>query len=211
MLHVFIKGIGAGFAIAAPVGPVGVLCIRRTLAQGQWVGLASGMGAVAADTAYACLAGFGLHYIHQLLAEYGPWLQLALGLVLLAVGIDTFYAKARKSERPVSDAGTIVGAFASAFAITLANPFTFFAYLAVFSAFQFAAAPGGISEAFLVAAGAMLGSAVWWITLAIASSSFSHWFHSGHLVWINRIAGLVIGMFGLWALVDWAGLRLSGS
>src|SRR5438128_451791 len=92
-MHFFVKGLILGFAIAAPVGPIGVLCIRRSLADGARAGLASGLGAATADALYGCIAGFGLAAVSTFLVQQRFWLGLLGGLFLCFLGLKTFFSK----------------------------------------------------------------------------------------------------------------------
>src|SRR5215212_10024460 len=118
-----LKGLLIGFSIAAPVGPIGVLCIRRTLAQGRAAGLVSGLGAASADAVYGCIAGFGLTFISGLLISQQGWLRLIGGGFLLYLGIKTLLS--RPAEQPASAGGTgLARAYASTQLLTLTNPAT---------------------------------------------------------------------------------------
>ncbi|HEX9370073.1 MAG TPA: LysE family transporter [Roseiflexaceae bacterium] len=136
-----LRGLVVGFSIAAPVGPIGVLCIRRTLADGQVAGFVSGLGAATADAIYGSIAGFGLTFISGILVSQQGWLRLIGGLFLCYLGVKTLLA--RPAERPASAGGVgLVGAYASTFFLTLTNPLTIFAFLGVFAGLGLANAAG---------------------------------------------------------------------
>lgn len=190
-----LQGAAIGFAIAAPVGPIGVLCIRRTLAEGRLAGFVSGLGAATADAIYSCIAGFGLTFISSILMNQQAWLHLIGGLFLCYWGIKTFLAK--PVERTALPEG-ITGAYASIFLLTLTNPMTILSFTAIFAGL-------GLSENFRSAAalvmGVFIGSAIWWLILSGCVGVFRKRVDSQWLQWINRISGIIITVFGLKALV----------
>ena len=131
-LETLLRGLVIGFSIAAPVGPIGVLCIRRTLADGRATGLAVGLGAAAADAVYGAVAGFGLTAVSGLLASHEGLLRLVGGLFLCYLGIRTFLS--RPADHAARAGGTgLLGAFAATFGLTLANPATILSFVAVFA------------------------------------------------------------------------------
>ncbi|WP_448563568.1 LysE family translocator [Trichothermofontia sp.] len=129
-IGVFIKGMVIGFAIAAPVGPIGVLCIQQTLAEGQLMGLLSGLGAATADAVYGAIAGFGLTLAADFLLSYAAGLQLLGGLFLCYLGVRTFLTPPAVEAATVAGKG-LLGAYASTFVLTLTNPATILAFIGV--------------------------------------------------------------------------------
>jgi threonine/homoserine/homoserine lactone efflux protein len=196
------KGMLLGFSIAAPVGPIGVLCIRRSLAAGFGSGFASGLGAATADGLYGLVAGLGLTAVSHLLLAAGGWLRLAGGLLLVLLGVRTFLAPpapAAPHGEPAVAAAPACGlaqAYASTFALTVTNPATILSFLAAFGALGLVTRGAAGS----LVAGVFVGSAAWWLTLSGATSRLRGRLGPGALVWINRLSGLVIGGFGLLAL-----------
>jgi threonine/homoserine/homoserine lactone efflux protein len=121
--QLFLKGVLLGFAIAAPVGPIGVLCIRRSLADGQRAGLATGLGAATADALYGCVAAFGLTAISEFLVKQRFWLGLIGGLFLCYLGLRTFFTKTADKAPSVKSTG-LASAYLSTFFLTITNPMT---------------------------------------------------------------------------------------
>ncbi len=203
-LEFFIKGIVIGLAIAAPVGPIGILCIRRTLAYGRASGFVSGLGAATADFLYGSIAAFGLTFISDFLFRESFWLRLIGGIFLLYLGIKTFKAKPDNGEgsQPAEIKTNLLADYSSTFALTLTNPTTVFSFLAVFAAFGVASAKTSYTLAAFLAAGVLLGSAMWWLILSGITSLFKQRLASGGLNMINKISGAVIAAFGLIALVS---------
>jgi threonine/homoserine/homoserine lactone efflux protein len=199
----FAKGAIVGFSIAAPVGPIGLLCIRRTLAAGLRRGLATGLGAAAADCVYGCVAGFGLTAVSSFLVGLRLILGVVGGLSLCWLGLRTFLAP--PAERPAAGQGTgIASAFLSTFVLTLTNPMTILSFVAVFSGLGLADASGR-SGAVALIAGVFAGSAAWWLLLGGAVSVFRTSIGPRWLVAINRGSGALLFAFGVYGMAT--GLR----
>jgi threonine/homoserine/homoserine lactone efflux protein len=198
--ELFLRGVLIGFSIAAPVGPIGVQCIRRTLAEGWGFGLVSGLGAATADALYGCVAAFGLTFISAALISHQAGLRLVGGLFLCYLGIRTILA--RPAEQ-AADGGTggHLGAYASTFVLTLTNPMTILAFAAVFAGLGLAEAAGGYASAGLLVLGVFLGSASWWLLLSGIVGAFRERFTPAALLWVNRVSGLIILGFGAYALI----------
>jgi len=200
ILLFFGKGLLIGFAIAAPVGPIGVLCIRRTLAYGRRSGLASGLGAATADTLYGSVAAFGLAVISHFLIHQQFWLRFGGGAFLLYLGVRTFLSRPAGTAPPARRLD-LAGDYFSTFFLTLANPLTILAFAVIFAGLGLGTAGGTFFEAGMLVAGVFLGSALWWWILSFGIGAFRDRFHPRGLRWINRISGLVILGFGVAALV----------
>ncbi len=201
MFTPLLRGLLLGFAIAAPVGPIGILCIRRTLAQGRAVGFVSGLGAATADVLYGCIAAFGLTALSGLLVRQQGWLRLAGGLFLCYLGVKTLLT--RPADRPAAAEGRgFAGAYLSTLALTLTNPMTIFAFMAVFAGLGVGQTIHGYAAAALVVLGVFLGSAAWWFLLSGGVSLLRSKFGTGALLWVNRAAGVIIAGFGIAALVS---------
>jgi threonine/homoserine/homoserine lactone efflux protein len=165
MLEFLARGALIGLAIAAPVGPIGVLCIRRTFAEGWRAGLATGLGAATADALYGAVVAFGLGAVSEFLLGQRAWLQLAGGVLLCALGLRTFFARPGGAQLPVSRRG-LAGAWATTFLLTLANPATLLSFFAVFAGAGFGQGGREPAEAAAMVAGVLLGSAAWWLLLS---------------------------------------------
>jgi len=201
-LGFLLKGLVLGFSIAAPVGPIGVLCIRRTLSEGPAIGLATGLGAAAADGLYGALAGFGLTWLTRALVAQQIWIGLGGGLFLLFLGITTFRAHPAAQSATASGAG-LGGAFTSTFVLTLTNPMTILSFVAVFAGLGLGAGAAGASAALLVA-GVVLGSAAWWLLLSALVARLRSRFDAARMRWVNLFSGTLITAFG--GLAVWRAL-----
>ena len=195
----FLKGLVIGFSIAAPVGPIGVLCIRRTLAQGRFIGFITGIGAATADAAYGCIAAFGLTAISSFLVGQRSWLGILGGIFLCYLGIRTFAARPpQRAEAPATN-GPLM-AYLSAFALTMTNPATILSFAAVFAGLGLVGKPHYAAAATLVL-GVFVGSAMWWLILSGVAGLFRRGADERVLRTVNRLSGAVIFAFGLYALV----------
>jgi threonine/homoserine/homoserine lactone efflux protein len=198
----FVKGLIIGFVIAAPVGPIGVLCARRTLVHGRRAGFYSGMGAATADALYGFIAAFGLTFISAFLVDHQFALRLVGGGLLLYLGVKAFLARpVKKTDLPRS-ARHYAGMYTSTFFLTLTNPMTIFSFAAVFAGFGLAGTKGSIHSAGVLIVGVFLGSAFWWLFLVGLFSIYRKRFASHQLVWVNRISGTIITASGLLALLS---------
>ena len=201
----FFRGLLIGLSIAAPVGPIGVLCIRRTLAQGQAAGLVSGLGAATADALYGFIAAFGLTFISGFLIDQQTWLRLAGGLFLLYLGCKTLLAKPAGPTAPAPAGGRgLLAAYTSTLFLTLTNPITILFFAGIFAGLG-AAGSGSYASAAILVLGVFAGSALWWLTLSGLVGLFRARFDARALRWVNRLSGLVIAGFGLAALFSLKG------
>ena len=181
------KGIAAGFAIAAPVGPIGLLCIRRTLASGRLAGFLSGMGAAAADFIYGLIAAAGLGVLNA-------WLSAAGALFLVVLGVRIWRDEPSADAAPARKGGLAAG-FGSTFLLTLTNPLTIVSFVGLMAGLGAAATTR--SAPFVLAAGVFIGSAAWWLALTGATSLVRHRLSPLSLRWVNRSAASVLIAFGL--------------
>lgn len=188
-----------GFAIAAPVGPIGLLCIQRTLNRGNWHGLASGLGAATADAFYGCVAGFGLTLISTFLTNQRTGLALVGGLFLCYLGVRTYLTPPAAEAANVQQ-GSLLADYGSTLFLTLTNPMTILAFLGIFAALGLVNQAGNYGTALALVIGVFCGSAVWWLLLSSGVALLRHRFNSTTLLWVNRIAGIVIIGFGLFTL-----------
>ena len=200
-MGLFLEGMVIGFVIAAPVGPIGVLCIRRTLADGRVSGLVSGLGAATADALYGAVAALGLTFVAEFLMGGQAWLRLVGGAFLLFLGVRTFLARPAGRAAPDARRIGLPGAYASTFFLTLTNPTTILSFAAIFAGLGVAGdANGDALSAMLLVLGVFLGSAAWWFVLSGATSLFRTRLSVRGLRWVNRISGTVIAAFGVLAV-----------
>ncbi|OGU80071.1 MAG: lysine transporter LysE [Ignavibacteria bacterium RBG_16_35_7] len=201
-LPIFLKGILIGFAMAVPVGPIGIMCIRKTLTEGKLRGLIVGLGAATADLFYGCVAAFGLTVISDTLNSQRIWIRLVGGALLLFLGIKTFRSQPSdpKSKFKIHSSG-MLGSYLYTVLITLTNPLTIFAFIAVFAALGLGNGLGYFSASALVA-GVCLGSCLWFLSLSSGVTLFRKKLDLVGLQWVNRIAGILIIISGVIVIVS---------
>jgi threonine/homoserine/homoserine lactone efflux protein len=198
-LGLLAKGFIIGFSIAAPVGPIGALCIRRTLMEGGIVGFFSGLGAATADALYGCIAGFGLTFISQFLISQQIWFRLIGGAFLCYLGLKFFWTQPIKQVASSRGIG-LMSAYGSTFFLTVANPATILSFAAIFAGLGIAGPTGNYFSAGIFVFGVFIGSTLWWLILSGIVSFFQSRLNLQGLRWVNRISGIIIGGFGLFAL-----------
>ena len=193
----FLKGCAIGFSIAAPVGPIGVLCIRRSLADGARVGFLTGLGAAAADAFYGAVAAFGLTIVSDFLQQYQTTLHIVGGAFLLYLGIKTFFAQPAQAVTPTNHAT----AFGSTFFLTLTNPATIVSFMVIFAAFGLSQHANNYWSGALMTFGVFVGSAAWWLILSSSVSLLRTRITASWMRQINRLAGATILAFAVFVLL----------
>ena len=194
----FGRGLLLGFTIAAAVGPISLLTIRRTLAHGRIYGLASGLGVALADATYGAIAAFGLTAVSSLLVGGRVALGLLGGVFLVLLGWRTMTSRPGE-EASVADRPSLGGAFLSIFALTMTNPMTVLSFAALFAGFGVVGEGG--AEAALIVAGVFCGSASWWVLLTSSVSALRTRVTLRWLTWVNRVSGAVVVGFGVAAFM----------
>jgi threonine/homoserine/homoserine lactone efflux protein len=194
-----LKGLLIGFSIAAPVGPIGVLCIQRTLDRGRIYGFVTGLGAATADGFYGFIAGFGLTIISSFLVAQQQWIRLIGGIFLVYLGLRTLLSKPATKAASIKESN-LLSAYASTVFLTLTNPTTILSFAAVFAGIGLGGATRDYLSATILVCGVFLGSALWWFILSGGVNLFRKKFNTQGLRWVNRISGLIILGFGLLAL-----------
>ena len=200
-IQLFLRGLLIGFSIAAPVGPIGVLCIRRTLAEGRTFGFVSGLGAATADAFYGSVAGLGLTLVSSFLIGQQSWLRLIGGTYLCYLGYKTLRSKPSETAASVKGRG-IIGAYGSTLFLTLTNPMTILSFAAIFAGLGAGAAAGDYLAAIALIVGVFVGSCAWWLILVALTSIFRSRLNTTGLGWVNRISGSIIAVFGLIVLLS---------
>jgi threonine/homoserine/homoserine lactone efflux protein len=186
----FLKGIAIGFAMAVPVGPIGIMCIRKTLTNGKLHGMVIGLGAATADLFYASVAAFGLTFISDTLVSQKFWIRLVGGALLLFLGVRIF-RKIPKDPKIRTENGGMLRSYLTTVFLTLTNPVTIFAFLAVFAALGLDSELKYVSAVILVA-GVFVGSCLWFLILSSGTILFRNKLDLDGLRWVNKIAGILI-------------------
>lgn len=199
-LLVFARGLLIGLSIAAPVGPIGVLCIRRTLTEGRRIGLVTGLGAATADGIYGAIAGFSVAAVTRLLVHEQVWIRVLGGCFLCYLGLKTL--RSAPAAEAATSRGRTVGAYASALGLTLTNPTTILSFAAIFAGLGAGSTVKTTAGTALMVGGVFLGSALWWLVLTTALSIARDRVSAEVLRQINRVSGIILAGFGLVALVS---------
>ena len=198
-----VKGIAAGILVAAPIGPVNVLCAARSIARGWRAGMVSGLGAAAADAVFAAIAALGLGLVMDFLTAHRAALSLAGAAFLFVYGLRTLIARPPAPDGGADgDGAEDAGDAASAFLLTLAYPITVFSFVGVYVAFGIQADSRVDAGDAQLVAGVFLGALVWWLAVATAASRLRTRFAGGGFVWANRVAGATILAFAAALLVQ---------
>lgn len=197
-VFLFLKGIFVGFLIAAPVGPVGILCAQRTLQLSLSAGLTAGLGAAVADAIFGAVAAFGLTFVAHILLENETLFRLIGGVLLLVLGARTFRKPPPDLDQRIEvTANHHTGGFISTFALTITNPITIMSFGPVFVAANAIVQPGSLAAAWTLIVGVFAGSALWWLLLCTGISLFRRKVTESHMRWINKLSGVVILFFGV--------------
>lgn len=193
-----LKGLIIGLSIAAPVGPIGVLCIQRTISYGRTSGLLTGLGAATADGIYGAIAAFGLTIISGFLVHQQNWLSAIGGAFLLYLGIKTFLSKPAENVAVKGHRGYLYD-YASTVLLTLANPATILSFVAIFAGLGLGSIDRGILSAILMTIGVCTGSALWWFILSGGVSLFRTMLKPDFLSTINKASGIILIAFAIFA------------
>jgi len=182
------------------VGPIGLLVIQRTLQRGAWVGLATGLGAAAADALYGAVGAFGVAGVIEALVGARVPLALVGGAFLLWLARRIWRAPPAAQAAAAGGGAGLLSCFAGTFALTLSNPATIFSFIAIFGALG---ARLQVSSPWTMIAGVLLGSALWWLLLSALVGRLRSRFDARAQAWVNRASALLLAGFALW---QWAGL-----
>jgi threonine/homoserine/homoserine lactone efflux protein len=194
----FAQSLLIGLSIAAPVGPIGLLVIQRTLQRGSVVGLATGLGAALADALYGAVGAFGVSWIIDALVGARVPLALGGGAFLLWLAWRTWRAPPADKAAQAGTGAGLLQCFAGTFVLTLSNPATIFSFIAVFGTLG---AHLAVSSPWTMVAGVLLGSALWWLLLSAAVGRLRSRFDARAQAWVNRGSALLLAGFALWQVL----------
>ncbi len=200
-IQVFIKSLVLGFLSSIPLGPIGVICIQRTLAKDRWSGFTSGLGAATADTLLAVVAGMGLSFILDFINHNQLIFKLVGGAIVIFIGVQIFFrSPVRQFKERKFAKNTVLRDFLSTLFLTLSNPIAVFIFIAMFAGLNL------FNDNYIfhviVFAGIFCGASLWWFTLTTVVSRYKNNFRLRNLWWLNKITGTLIFLFGIAALVS---------
>lgn len=198
-----VYGIIAGLLASIPLGPIGVLCIQRTLSGSHRGGFVSGLGAATADTIFAGLAVFALSWITVFVSRYEIWVEVASGLLIMIFGLTIFLKKPKRSSPTHNNGkgGGDVSNFLSVLFITLPNPAYFFVFVTIFAAMGVGGVDCDLTQKWLIISGVIVGAGSWWLFLTWIVNKFRRRFTMRSLLWLNRISGGLIFVLGAYAII----------
>lgn len=194
-----------GLVVAVPVGPLGLLCINRSLAMGPTYGLFSGLGVATADALAAAIAALSITLISGFLSEYQIVLRLVGGAFLCYLGY-TIYVTEPVTQAPIKDFNGLLGAYATTFFLTFSNPVTILSFVAIYAGWHVPSLDGQYIAAATLTTGVFIGSTLWWIALFIGLEAFHEKFNLRFLFWVHRVTGVIIAALGvivLFSLSPW--------
>jgi len=202
-LVLLIKGIIVGLLASIPLGPIGVICIQRTINKGRFSGFMSGLGAATADTIFATIAGFSLTFVINFIEEKQFFFQLGGGLIVMILGISIFYTNPiSQLKRHRKNKGSIIEDYLSVLFLTITNPLAVFLFIGLFATLRIVSPGGNVLYAGFLLSGVFLGGAVWWFVLSSVVNRFRARFRLKQLWYINKISGGVIFILGLIAAFE---------
>ncbi|HEX5240187.1 MAG TPA: LysE family transporter [Candidatus Limnocylindrales bacterium] len=204
-LGLAIRGVVVGFTIAAAVGPISLLTIRRTITHGRGYGLASGLGVATADATYAGIAAFGLTAISNLLVSGRVPLAFIGGGIIVLIGLRTMTQRPSSVTASTDERPGLAAAYASIYALTMTNPLTILAFAAVFTGLGFAIGATTYADAGGLTLGVLVGSSAWWVVLTGVVAWLRGRISTAALAWVNRVSGTALVVFGLVAIVEGVG------
>ncbi|WP_108670328.1 LysE family translocator [Peribacillus acanthi] len=195
----FLKSFLLGFSVSAPVGPIGLLCIQRTLVRGKWAGFLTGLGAVSANMIYASIAAFGFSVVSAFLLEQQFILRVVGGLFLFYLGVKTFLKKPT-DQVAILGGESLLAMYFSTFFLMITNPVTILNFVAMFAGLGFEKSSHTGISALLMVGGVFWGATSWWLILSFGVSLFRNKI-TPHLSIVNKIAGLLIILLGMLAFI----------
>jgi threonine/homoserine/homoserine lactone efflux protein len=199
-LMLFLRGVAIGFAIAAPIGPVGILCIRKALADGRAAAFVAGMGAAMADTIFGAACALGIGALSELMAAHYVTLKVVGGVFMLVLGARTWAQAAFEVEPGPGGGPGMAKDFVSTFLITITNPGTILGVMGVFAAVGASVRPETMARSSLLIAGVFFGSTLWWTVLSGLASAVRAKFTPERVRLFNHVSGAILMVFGVAAL-----------
>jgi threonine/homoserine/homoserine lactone efflux protein len=202
-IDLFWKGIIIGISASIPMGPVGVLCVNKTLNKGRISGFVTGSGAALADALYAIIAGFGISFIIDFVVDYQNLVKVLGGMLVFYFGYKLFTtnpAKQLRKQMKTKGRG-LWGDFLTSFALTISNPVGLFVFGIVFAGFGLLAGDASLGAVLVLIFGVISGAILWWFTLSTLVSIFRNKFRLRRLLYVNKVSGVIVMVFGLFIFV----------
>ena len=202
ILDLLVKGLVIGVVVSAPLGPVGVLCIQRTLNKGRWYGFVTGLGAALSDIIYALITGYGMSFMDEFLTKHQVMLQIIGSVMLFVFGVFTFRSNPVQSIRPVSSKkGTYLHNFVTTFFVTLSNPLIIFLFIGMFARFSFVMPGSELGFQLVGYLAIILGALLWWFGITYFVNKVRARFNVRGIWILNRIIGVIVMLASVISLV----------
>lgn len=202
-IELFWKGFIVGLMVSIPLGPIGVLCIQRTLNKGRQAGFVSGLGAASADTIFSIIAALGVGYIIKFVRDQHLWFQIIGGIIVIFLGIHIFYSNPiRQLRLQRMNKNKLSYDFFSVFFLTITNPMAIFFFLAMFTGIHIASETGGIFNISSLVLGVLAGASTWWFVLSSFVNFWRHRFRLKIIWWMNKVAGVIIFSLGILTILS---------
>ncbi len=202
ILDLLMKGLIVGVVVSAPLGPVGVLCIQRTLNKGRWYGFVTGLGAALSDIIYALVTGYGMSFMDEFLTKHQVLLQVVGSIMLFLFGIYTFRSNPVNSIRPTStNRGSYLHNFVTAFFVTFSNPLIIFLFIGLFARFSFVMPGSPLGFQLVGYLAIILGALLWWFSITFFVSKLRTQFNLRGIWMLNRVIGVVVMVASVVGLV----------
>lgn len=197
MLTMFIKGLIIGVVVSAPVGPIGILCVQRTLKGGSRQGIATALGAATSDLIYALIAMFSMSIVVSFIERYQTLIQIIGTIVIFCFGLHTFKDDPRQKLEELDDSNgkepSIVGTYLSSLGLTISNPLVIFLFIFMFAQFNYVKEETTLLEGLLGVCFIMTGAVFWWTTIVYTIEQFrAKFFNVRQLYIVNRITGALL-------------------
>lgn len=203
LVEILIKGFVLGFLLSIPLGPIGIICIQRTLSKGRWSGFVSGLGASSADTLLAITAGLGLSFIIDFIKDYSIVFKLVGGIIVIIIGFQIFFkSPIRQFRNSKQKKSSLHTDYLSVLALTFSNPLAIFLFIAIFAGLNIIKGSHDLISNIIIFTGIFIGASTWWFTLTSFVNIYRAKFRLKNLWWLNKITGILIALFGLVALIS---------
>ena len=209
MINTFITGMIIGVLVSAPTGPLGILCIQRTLHKGRLNGIVTGLGATTSDLVYAVLVGFSMNFVIDFVEQYRFVIQIVGSILLFFFGYKIFTKETEKSiddEKIGTTNRNLLSTYTSAFGLCFSNPIIIFLFIALFARFNFFSSKSNVYQVLLALSSIFVGALSWWVTLTMIVGSLRKKFKkrglrilnfiTGGVLIVLSIAGIVLGILG---------------
>lgn len=196
-LNFLFKGFIAGIVAGAPLGPIGVLCIRRILAKGGIVGFVSGLGVATADAVYGSIVALGITFIIDIIIGHKIWFCITAAIILSFLGIRTFFTSPHPPKIKVNEGKNLFSSYLSAFLITMTNPINILTFVAIFTVLEIDMVSGSLVSLWILSFCVFCGSLSWWIVLSSSIGLIQKKIDHNGIQWVNRIAGVILIIFAI--------------